>query len=107
MLEAVLPGRHIKSFVRALKCLSRIGPELGIEQCKDSLVFRTLGTAQVSYACIRMQQSFFSAFRSVEPRVRCKINMENFVNSMRSLGAVQNIILCLDGDCKCVDFVVC
>lgn len=91
LVEAIIAKPNIKSFVRALKCLSRIGTELSIEQMPSALIFRTLSQSQSSYSQLTLDEKFFSHFQiKGGGRVRCKVALGNLVNALRSLQSVEN-----------------
>ena len=116
-MEAVIAKANIKAFCRALTCLGRIGSDLTIEQTGDSLlVFRTLSQSQSSYAQLSLHASFFDSLVALGPsgrNVRCKVNLKNLLSSLKSLAAVERLILQLDGDkkysidCSGLCFAVC
>ena len=103
-MEATISKSNIKAFCRALTCLGRIGSDLTIEQTgSELLVFRTLSQSQSSYAQLALNHKFFESLDTLGSsgrNVRCKVNLKNLLSSLRSLAAVERIILQLDGEKK-------
>ncbi|RUO96665.1 Rad9-domain-containing protein, partial [Jimgerdemannia flammicorona] len=66
-MNAVIPGQSLKTFSRALACLSKIGDDLTIEATKKKLVLSTLNSSRSAFATYSFFSKFFGEYR-VETR---------------------------------------
>ncbi|EDV20180.1 uncharacterized protein TRIADDRAFT_61311 [Trichoplax adhaerens] len=105
---AVIPGKSVKVFGKAIQCLSKVGDELYVQINENGIDLRTVNSSRSAYSRMEFKSRFFSTFRVRESDsggsdsiLKCKINMKPCLNIFRSSSTDKNVNSCsitLDGN---------
>ncbi|EDO35859.1 predicted protein [Nematostella vectensis] len=101
-MRSIIPGRAVKSFAKAVHCLSKIGEELYLEALPDGIAIRTVNQSRSAYACFMFHSCFFLSYddgrdelpdsSQVDDMVKCKIAMKSCLSAFKSVNTLEKSV---------------
>ncbi|KAJ1781815.1 hypothetical protein LPJ67_005340 [Coemansia sp. RSA 1938] len=104
-MEVEVPSSSLKTFYKALQCLSRISNDISIEAREDQLELSSVNSARSAFASFTFRRGFFDAYKIGQlnyasqngPVLRCKVLAKPLVGvfKMRGAGKGREVEKCL------------
>lgn len=96
-MKCVVPNQCLKTVVRAVWCLSKIGEEIYIEAQADSLSLKTTNCAKTAYICVVLRKEFFLSYDYPvldDPghSTKCKLPTRPFLSIFKSLPNLEKLV---------------
>ncbi|KAJ1856018.1 hypothetical protein GGH12_000675 [Coemansia sp. RSA 1822] len=94
-MEVEVPSSSLKTFYKALQCLSRISNDISIEAREDQLELSSVNSARSAFASFTFRRGFFDAYKIGQlnyasqngPVLRCKVLAKPLVGVFKMRGA--------------------